>query len=55
MKFGDETDLMKRSTPIVEKLYCWVNGISFSVSDSQMIDQENATALWMGCKFTVLQ
>jgi hypothetical protein len=53
MKFGDETELLDASIQIVERLYCWVNGISFSVRDSQEIDQKNADALWNGCKFDV--
>ena len=55
MKFGDETDLLNASVPIVERLYCWVNGKAFSIGDSQDIDQENAEALWNGCKFSVLR
>jgi AbiU2 len=55
MKFGDETELLNASIPIVERLYCWVNGVSFSVMDSQEIDQKNAEALWNGCKFDVLR
>jgi hypothetical protein len=55
MKYGDETDLLNASAPIVERLYCWVNGKGFSVGDSQGIDQENAEALWKGCKFEVLR
>jgi hypothetical protein len=55
MKYGDETDLLNASVPIVERLYCWVNGKGFSVGDSQGIDQENAEALWKGCKFEVLR
>jgi hypothetical protein len=55
MKFGDETELLNASIPIVERLYCWVNGVGFSVLDSQEIDQKNAEALWNGCKFSVLR
>jgi hypothetical protein len=55
MKFGDETDLLNASIPIVEKLYCWVNGTGFSIGESQEIDQTNAEALWNGCKFSVLR
>jgi len=55
MKTGGETTLMKRSIPIIEHLYCWINGIGFSIDDSQRIDRENAEALWTGCKFTVLR
>jgi hypothetical protein len=55
MEIGYETDLVKRSIPILEKLYRCVNGTSFSIEDSQMTNQENAKALWKGCKFTVLQ
>jgi hypothetical protein len=55
MKYGDETALLETSIPIVERLYCWVNGTSFSIRDSQKIDQENAEALWKGCKFSDLR
>jgi hypothetical protein len=55
MKYGDETDLLNASVPIVERLYCWVNGKGFSIGDSQGVDQENAEALWKGCKFEVLR
>lgn len=55
MKYGDETALINASIPIVEGLYCWVNGTSFSIADSQEIDRTNAEALWHGCKFEVLK
>jgi hypothetical protein len=55
MKYGDETGLLDASIPIIERLYCWVNGKSFSIKDSQDIDQANAEALWDGCKFSVLR
>ena len=51
MKYGDETKLLNASIPILERLYCWVNGTSFSIENSQKIDQRNAEALWTGCKF----
>ncbi len=54
MKYGDETALLDSSVPIIERLYCWVNGTSFSIADSRKIDSANAEALWQGCKFTVL-
>lgn len=55
MRYGDETALLNASTPIVESLFCWVAGKSFSIEKSQEIDQENAEALWNGCKFNVLR
>ena len=55
MKYGDETALLKDSIPIIESLFCWVNGKSFLISESQRIDHENAEALWHGCKFDVLR
>ena len=55
MKYGDETKLLNASIPIVERLYCWVNGTSFSIENSQEIDQNNAEALWTGCKFVDLR
>jgi AbiU2 len=55
MKYGDETALLDASIPIVERLYCWVKGTSFSIENSQEIDQNNAEALWTGCKFVDLR
>ena len=55
MKYGDETELLNASIPIIEWLYGWVNGMSFSIADSQRIDQKNAEALWSGCTFKVLR
>jgi len=55
IKIGDEINLVERSIPIVERLYCWVNGTSFSITESQRIDQDNAEALWHGCNFKVLR
>jgi AbiU2 len=55
MKYGDETEILNASISIIERLYCWVAGKSFSIEDSQKIDQANAEALWGGCKFSVLR
>jgi hypothetical protein len=54
MRYGDETALLNDSIPIIERLFCWVNGKSFSTAYSQKIDHDNAQALWSGCKFNVL-
>jgi hypothetical protein len=51
MKYGDETAVLELSVPIVEHLYCWVNGKSFSIEEARRIDDKNATSLWQGCKF----
>jgi hypothetical protein len=51
MKYGDETALIDLSCPIIEHIFCWVNGKSFSIENSRRIDDENAKALWHGCKF----
>jgi hypothetical protein len=55
MQYGDETTLLESSKPIIEKLYCWVNGKDFSIADSEKIDFENARALWVHCKFDELR
>ncbi len=55
IKYGDERDILDATCDIVEKLYCWVNGASFSIADSREIDGKNARALWGGCKFEVLR
>jgi hypothetical protein len=54
MHYGDESALLKATIPIIENL-CWINGKSFDIARSQEIDQENAEALWHGCKFAVLR
>jgi hypothetical protein len=51
MKYGDETAALELSIPIVERLYCWVNGKSFSIENARQIDEQNASSLWRGCKF----
>jgi len=55
MKTSDGLWLFINSVPIVESLLRWVNGKSFSIENSQKIDDENAEALWGGCKFEVLR
>jgi hypothetical protein len=40
MKYGDEREILNKSLPIVEALYCWVNGCSFSLDDSREIEKE---------------
>jgi AbiU2 len=53
MKYGDERVILDATLPIVEALYCWVNGCSFSFDDSREIDRTNAKALWEGCTFRI--
>jgi hypothetical protein len=55
MKYGDEREVLCASLPIVEALFCWVNGKSFSFDDSQKIDRENAEALWTRCTFDIVR
>jgi hypothetical protein len=51
MKYGNERTVLEKSLPIVEALYCWVNGVSISLSDSRESDRKNAKALWETCTF----
>lgn len=55
VKPGDERELLEVTCSIVEKLYLWVNGVSFSVADSREIARSNVHALWGGCRFDVLR
>lgn len=55
MQYGDETQLLNSSIPIIEKLFNWVNGKDFSIKNSQQIDHDNAQALWNGCTIKVLR
>jgi hypothetical protein len=52
MKYGDETDLLNESIPIIENLYRWLHG-DFSVDESRQIDRSYAEALWHGCTLKV--
>jgi hypothetical protein len=53
MKYGDERVVLNASLPIVQALYCWVNGRSFDFENSREIDRENARALWEACTFDI--
>jgi hypothetical protein len=53
VKYGDECDVLNETLPIVEALYCWINGVSFSFEDSRQIDRKYAKALWEACKFSI--
>lgn len=53
MKYGDERDILNSTLPIVESLYCWINGKSFSFEQSRRIDRKNAEALWQSCTFNI--
>jgi|ERR1700723_2347564 len=53
MKYGDERQLLNASLPIVEVLYCWVNGTSFNFENSRKINRKNAKALWEACTFDI--
>jgi hypothetical protein len=51
LKYGNETTVLEKSLPIIEALYCWVNGTSISLTASQESDRNNAKALWQACQF----
>jgi len=53
MKYGDEREMLNASLPIVQALFCWVNGKSFDFENSRKIDRENAKALWEACTFDI--
>jgi hypothetical protein len=53
IKYGDEGKILEATLPIVEVLYCWVNGTSLSFENSRKIDRENAKALWEACSFRI--
>ena len=55
LQYGDETLVLTKTIPLVETLYRCVNGASFAFDASQQFHQENAEALWKGCKFVDLQ
>ena len=53
MKYGDERAILDDTLPIVEALYCWVNGCAFSLTIAARFHRRNAKALWEGCKFSI--
>jgi hypothetical protein len=53
VRYGDERDMLNDTLPIVEALYCWVNGNSLSLEYSRRIDRRNAEALWNACTFNI--
>jgi hypothetical protein len=55
MKYGDEREMLNASLPIVQALFCWVNGKSFDFENSREIDRKNAKALWEACTFDIKQ
>jgi hypothetical protein len=55
VKYGDERDILNTTLPIVEALYCWVNGTSLSFDESREIDRKNAKALWEACTFNIVR
>jgi hypothetical protein len=54
MHYGDESDLLRDTIPIIERLRLGVSGVHMEMSESQEIDRHNAEALWHGCRFEVL-
>jgi len=55
MQKSDGHWLLLYSSSIIETLFCWINGKSFSIEDSVKIDYDNAEALWGGCRLNVLR
>ncbi|WP_068027073.1 AbiU2 domain-containing protein [Rhodoplanes sp. Z2-YC6860] len=53
VKYGDESEMLTVTLPIVEAVHCWVNGTSLSFDESREIDRKNAKALWEACIFNV--
>ena len=53
VKYGDEREILDQTLPIVQSLYCWVCGTSFSFEESMRIDRRNAKSLWESCQFTI--
>jgi hypothetical protein len=51
---GQETLLLRHTTEITEKLFCWVNGKSFNFDDSRKIAKKNAEAFWNSLSFRIL-
>jgi hypothetical protein len=51
VKYGYETELLKRSLQIIEALYFGVCGTSLDFDNSRRIDKKYAKALWGACSF----
>jgi hypothetical protein len=55
VKYGDETTLLEASIPIVDALHVGVNGAGFAFDKAREINENNAEALWKGCRIEVLR
>lgn len=53
MKYGDERELLHRTTDIIETLYLWVKGTHFDLADNRQQQAKYAQALWGKCRFEI--
>lgn len=54
MKYGNETELLNKTIEIIERLYCWVNGTSFNISEDVFeLYAERHSEFWLEQAFSV--
>lgn len=53
MRYGDETKLLEKSVPIIERLHLWVAESHFDFSDIREMHADYAGDLWNNCTFSI--
>jgi hypothetical protein len=53
MRYGDERELLQRTTEIIETLYLWVKGTHFDLAENRELQAKYALALWGRCRFDI--
>lgn len=53
MRYGDEQELLKKTTSMIEDLYLWIRGTSFDLEANRKLQRKRAEALWQHCFFDI--
>ena len=53
MRYGDEQELLKVTTRVMEDLYLWITGTNFDLEENRMLQRKRAEALWTHCVFQI--
>jgi hypothetical protein len=53
MKYGDEQELLKITTRVMEDLYLWITGTNFDLAENRRLQRKRAEALWKHCVFQI--
>lgn len=53
MRYGDEQELLTKTTTIIESMYLWITGTNFDLEDNRQLQRKRAEALWRHCTFDI--